>query len=333
MNATVKDISRATGYSTATVSRVINDSPLVKESTKKRVQLALNELGFQPNHAARALKLNRTGMLGVIFPNLDNGFYTYVLRGVDEMASEFNMHLLTAFTHGAQDEQSLISRMIRERRADALIVMNVTLPDSFLRQVGVGELPVVLIDRPMKKGKLASVSLDNRDGASTMTRHLLDQGHREIVFVAGPAGSYDADERLFAFRRVMKARGMAVRPESIWRGDFTESSGVRLIEQHLVSGRPLPDAIFAANDAMAIGIYRILRESGRQVPRDIALAGFDDTEVARHLGLTTVQVPMQMLGREAARMALGLIEGREPARQSVLPTRLIIRTSSQSRRV
>jgi len=328
MSATIKDICQATGFSTATVSRVLNNSPLVTEETKKRVQEALDRLSYQPHHAARALKLNRTGMIAVVFPELDNGFFTDVLRGIDEMASEFGTHLLTAFTHGPLDEEELISRMVRERRADAMILMNLTLKDAFLKQIEQWDMPVVLIDRPVRKGKLVSVGMDNRSGASAMTQHLIDAGHRSILFVGGPKDSYDAQERLAAFRITMQANRLPVPSSLIWSGDFTEAGGYRLMTEHLRLNRPLPHAIFAANDALAVGIHRALREHGTRIPENVALAGFDDTDIARHLDLTTVHVPMQMIGREAARRTLDLIEGRAIPANHILPTRLVVRGST-----
>lgn len=324
MTATIKDICRATGFSTATVSRVLNDSPLVIEATRKKVRAALKKMGYQPHHAARALKLNRTGMIGVVFPDFDNGFFSDVLRGVDETASESDVHLLTAFTHGPRDEQDLITRMIRERRVDALILMNLTFPEPFLRTLLHWDLPLVLIDRPLKNSLAASVSIDNRSGAEAMTRHLLDQGHRDIVFVAGPAGTFDADERLAAFKRTMKDAGRPVPGAAIWQGDFTEASSTRLLADHLQRNAPLPDAIFAANDAMAVGILRLLRQAGRRVPGEVAVVGFDGSDIARHLDLTTVCVPMRVMGREAAQQALNLIHG-SPPRNVILPTQLAIR--------
>ncbi|HMP90238.1 MAG TPA: LacI family DNA-binding transcriptional regulator [Kiritimatiellia bacterium] len=328
MSATIKDICRATGFSTATVSRVLNNSPLVTEETKKRVQQALDRLGYQPHHAARSLKLNRTGMIAVVFPELDNGFFTDVLRGIDEMASEFGTHLLTAFTHGPLDEEELIARMVRERRADSIILMNLTLKDAFLNQIQQWDMPVVLIDRPLKKSGLVSVGIDNRGGAAAMTQHLIDAGHRDFIFIGGPRDTFDAQERLLAFRKVMKLNRLPVPASAIWSGDFTEAGGYRLMSAHLAANRPLPDVIFAANDALAVGAHRALREHGIKVPEQVALAGFDDTDLARHLDLTTVHVPMRMIGREAARQALELLEGRSSQKHMILPTRLVVRRSS-----
>jgi LacI family transcriptional regulator len=327
VSSTIKDICKASGFSTATVSRVLHDSPLVTEDTKKRVRAALDRLGYQPHHAARALKLNRTGMVAVVFPELDNGFFTDVLRGIDEMASEFDVHLLTAFTHGRQDEEELIARMVREKRADALILMNLTLKESFLNQLRKWDMPLVLIDRPVKKGGVISVGIDNRNGVQAMTRHLIELGHHEIVYIDGPRDSHDARERRQAFLATMKNGQLAVPSDAIWSGDFTEEGGYRLMQEFLGRGTELPDAIFAGNDSMAVGVHRALRERGLRVPEDVALVGFDNTDIARHLGLTTVHVPMRLIGRESARLALELIEGKARIKHYMLPTHLEIRTS------
>ncbi len=330
MNATIKDICEATGFSTATVSRVLNDSPLVTEATKKRVRAALEKFGYQPHYAARALKLNEAENIAVVFPDLDNGFYTNVLRGVNDMASEFKKHLITAFAHSPRDEREMVLRIARERRADALILMNLTLKDAFLRQLKQWDLPVVLIDRPVAGDAHVSVGMDNRAAVAEMVRHLHQLGHRSIAFVAGPKGTYDADERLHAFQEAMAGRGLSARREMVWQGDFTEEGGARLMAERLQQNIKLPDAIFAANDQMAAGIYRVLRDANYEIPNDVALVGFDDTDVARYLGLTTLHVPMHEIGRTAARLAIALIDGPVKERRVLLPTRLVIRQSCGS---
>jgi LacI family transcriptional regulator len=323
----IKDICRLTGLSTATVSRAIHDSPLVTDATKKRVREAMAQIGYVPHHAARALKLKRTGLIAVVFPDLDNGFFTEVLRGIDEMAAEFNYHLMTSFLHGPRDDRTAITRLARERRADAIILMNLCFPIRFLRDLGQVGVPTVLIDKPLPSCSMPAVVIDNRSGVRAMTAHLVEQGFRRIVFVAGPRGTYDADQRLAEFRQA--AAEAEISPTSdIWFGDFTEASGHRLMKQFLDQNRDLPDAIFAANDAMAIGVLRALRETGRRVPQDVAVAGFDGIDVARHLGLTTIQVPMRMLGRTAARLAIDKIRGLETPARVVMPVRLEVRTSA-----
>ncbi len=327
MHVTLRDVCKRTGYSTATVSRVLNGSPLVTEATKKRVLAVVEELGYQPSHTARMLKLKRTDMLAVVFPPLDVGFFTEVLRGIDAATSEHNYHMMTAFSHGPEDERKLINRVIRERRADALILMNLTLPESYLRGLTRWGLPVTLIDRPVPRSKMASVSLDNRVGARAATQHLIEHGHKRIAFIRGPDGTYDADERLAAFRATMKEHALPVDERLIWSGRFTEPSGREAMSDWLDSGNSLPDAIFAGNDAMAIGALGVLRERGIDVPRDVALVGFDNVESARYLGLTTVNVPMRDLGAKAAQVAIDQVTRRQAGVTHRLPTELVVRNS------
>lgn len=331
---TIKDICKATGFSTATVSRVLNDSPLVTEETKRKVRAAMQRLGYRPHHAARSLKLNRTGMIAVVFPDIDHGFFTEVLLGADRRASEGGVHLLTAFSHGNRDHRELVTRMVRERRADALILMNLTLPDSFFRQFSNAGVPIVLIDRPCKIAGIGSISIDNAGGVRAMMRHLAEGGYRRVAFVAGPKGTYDADQRLLAFRRAAEELKLDVEPELVWQGDFTEAGGARAIQAYLETRRRLPEAIFASNDAMAVGILQVLRERGVRVPDDIALAGFDDIPATRLMQLTTVRVPMRELGRRAVELALSLLEsgngnGARRARHELLSTELIARESTR----
>lgn len=327
---TIKDICRVTGFSTATVSRVLNNSPLVTEETKQIVEETMKRLGYRPHHIARSLKLNRTGMIAMVFPEIDHGFYTEVLRGADQAASEHSVHLLTAFSHGERDHRDLVTRMVAERRADALILMNLTLPDAFFRLIGPMRVPIVVIDRPCRFDGIASISIDNASGIRAMADHLAQSGRRRIAFITGPRGTYDADQRLRAFRAAMKARRLETPPELIWPGDFTEAGGAKAAKLFLATGRPLPDAVFAANDAMAIGALTVFTGRGIRVPNDLAIAGFDDIPAARLLQLTTIHVPMRDLGRRAALAAIEMVGDRESSRHEVLSTRLVVRASTRS---
>lgn len=327
MHVTLRDVCKKSGFSTATISRVLNASPLVTEETRRRVLAAVEELGYQPSHAARMLKLKRTDMLAVVFPPLDSGFFTEVLRGIDGTASEYNYNLMTAFSHNPEDERKLINRFVCERRADALILMNLTLPETYLRGLTRWGLPITLIDRPVPRSKLASISLDNRSGAYAATMHLIEHGYRSITFITGPKGTYDSEERLAAFRKAMKEKGCPVDDRLIWQGRFTEPSGRETIARWLDAGQSVPDAIFAANDAMAIGAMTELRERGYEVPRDVGVIGFDNIDSAAYLGLTTVQVPMQQLGARAAEVAIQQVAQGRSDITDCLTTELVVRTT------
>lgn len=326
-HVTLFDICRKAGVSSATVSRVINNSPLVQEQTRKRVMKAIRALGYRPSHAARMLARQRTDTIGVIFPDIASGFYAEVLSGIDSVADEANYHILTAFAHGASDTQALMARFADERRVDTAILMNVyVIPDAFLRGLARAGLPTVLLDQPA--GGLPTVAIDNTGGAQQAVRHLVQLGHRRIAFICGPEGNYDAAQRHEGWRNTMLEAGLAPSPDLVYAGDYSEQSGRAAAEAMLASRKSLPDAIFSCNDAMALGILAVLREQGKRVPEDVALVGFDDVESARHLGLTSVRIPMRELGRTAAGMALALARGTKLAAQlTVMPTELMVRRS------
>jgi len=325
-HVTLFDICRKAGVSSATVSRVINNSPLVQEQTRQRVQKAIRALGYRPSHAARMLARQRTDTLGVIFPDIASGFYAEVLAGIDSVADESHYHILTAFAHGAKDTQSLMARFADERRVDAAILMNVYAhPDAFLRGLAKAGLPTVLLDQPA--AGLPTVSIDNQGGARQAVQHLVRLGHRRIAFIRGPDGNYDAAQRFSGWRETLRAAGLDPAADLVLPGDYSEQSGRAAAEALLRAGR-LPDAIFACNDAMALGALAVLREQGRRVPEDVALVGFDDMESARHLGLTSVRIPMRELGRTAAGLALALAQGSKLATSlTVMPTELMVRRS------
>ncbi len=330
MRATLHDVCRRTGLSTATVSRVLNDSPLVNPQTRAQVQKAIQALGYHPNHAARTLSRRRTDTLAAVFPEIAGGFYTEVLRGIDEIAAEHNFHLMTAFAHGQHDEEQLVQAALREHRADALVVLNLddsSLSMDLLRRAAKQNVPIVLIGRPVAARGVSSVTMDNIGGAAAAMRHLFEHGFQEVGVITGPRSNYDAQQRWLGCQRAAREAGVALARELVWPGTFTEDGGRYVMKRWLDERRRLPEAIFACNDAMATGALDVLVERGIRVPEDVALVGFDDIDAAKHLRLTTVHVPMRALGRAAAESAMRGIHGGKGPRTHTLPTNLVTRRS------
>ncbi|HMP76872.1 MAG TPA: LacI family DNA-binding transcriptional regulator [Kiritimatiellia bacterium] len=323
--ATIFDICKAAGVSSATVSRVINDSPLVHETTRRRVRSVIQKLGYRPSHAARMLIGRRSDTLGVIFPEMESFFHAEVLAGIDQAAEEAGFHVLTAFVHRGRTAPDLIRRFVEERRVDAAIFLNIQVntPGS-LRDVLRGGLPIVLLDRFVDK--LPCVAIDNPLGARLAVEHLLRIGHRRIAFLRGPSENYDAAQRLAGVRAALKRAGTSLDPALLWSGDFNEESGAAAIRRWAAARQPWPDAILACNDTMAIGMLMALRELGVGVPGRVAVMGFDDGLGANWLDLTTIRVPRRELGIQAARMALSLARGeRSEPFQLRVPVELVVR--------
>lgn len=324
---TVLDVSRQSGVSTATVSRVINQSPKVRPATRVRVLKAIRKLGYMRNHSARALARQRTDTIGVVFPGIDSGFFSEVLKGINEYAVSRDYHLMVAFSQGTDDEHDRVAEHLQAGRVDALILMNLGMSDQFVRQAAQRELPIVLIDRPVKDARVASVMIDNRNGADAAMSHLLDLGYGRIAILNGPDGTIDAEQRFEGCQRAAKRVGYELIKDLIWPGNFSWEGGYELMNNWLDSGKPLPDAMFALNDPMAMGVMESMRERGLGVPDDMALVGFDDVQAARYLGLTTVRSPMREMGRVASEAAINLVTGGRTQLEQVLATELVVRRS------
>lgn len=322
--ATVLDVSRKSGVSTATVSRVINQSAHVSPATRVRVLKAIEKLGYMRNHSARALARQCTDTIGVVFPGIDSGFFSEVLKGINEYAASRDYHLMVAFSEGTDGR---IAEYLQAGRVDALILMNLGMSDQFVRQASQRELPIVLIDRPVKDARVASVMIDNQSGADAAMSHLLGLGYKRIAILNGPDGTIDAEQRFEGCQTAAKRAGYKLDKSLIWPGNFFWKSGYELMNNWLDSGKPLPDAMFALNDPMAMGVMEAMHEHGLTVPDDMALVGFDDVQAARYLGLTTVHSPMREMGRVASEAAINLVTGGRTQLEQVLPTELVVRRS------
>ena len=332
MSVTIKDVARLAGVSVATVSRVLNQSAPVQEETRERVLRVAGKLRFSPNGAARSLSMQRTLAIGVILPDLYGEFFSELLRGMDQAAQRGGYSLLVSSSHHDAHGIEAAVRVMRGR-VDGLLVMAPDVARAALGKVLPHDIPTVLLNgRTADGGDVYTLTVDNYGGAAAMTRHLLALGHRRIGFIAGAAHNADAQQRERGHRAAMRAAGVALDPALAVRGDFTETAGMQGARDLLALAAP-PTAIFAANDAMAVGALAFLREAGIAVPDTVAVAGFDDIPVARFLNppLTSVRVGIAALGARGTALVLEALATRSPRasapRRDVLPTQLVVRGS------
>jgi LacI family transcriptional regulator len=311
----------------ASVSRVVNEKGPVREETRFRIRRAIEKLRYAPHGAARSLITRKTHTLGVLLPDLFGEFFSELIRGIDVTARERGYHLLVSGSHEDRVETQELLRAIRGR-VDGLIAFSPELDALAFEENLPAGFPVVLLDAPVKKSRYTSIQVDNYGGAFAMVRHLAGLGHRHIAFVTGPPGNHDASERLRGYRDAL-GRHAGARALEI-PGDFREDAGYRAASR-ILRGKPVPTAVFAANDAMAIGLLCAFRERRVRVPEDVALAGFDDIPIARFITppLTTVRVPIADLGSRATARLLHALEGNDgrAQRQEVLPADLVVRSS------
>jgi LacI family transcriptional regulator len=327
----IRDVARVVGVSTATVSRVINGRTGVGDAVRSRVLAAAEKLRYVPDSAARKLITGRTNTVGVLLPDLHGEFFSELVRGVDLAARRHGLQILLTATHGSALEARQAIRAMRGQ-VDALLIMSRHVDAKFLREHLEERTPVALLCARTRYGGVTHVGIDNSLGAIAMVEHLVRLGHRRIAFIAGLEENADAAERLQGYRRSL-ARLLPSQRPIVLAGRFTEESGFAA-GQRLALLDPRPEAVFAANDAMAVGCLRALREAGLRVPQDVALAGFDDLPVAQLIepALTTVRVPVRSLGEDALeQLALGL---RRPERERLtrrLSVSLIVRSSCGAR--
>ncbi len=328
--ATIRDVAREARVSVATVSRALNDSGPVRNDTRQRVHDAAENLRFTPHAGARSLITSRTNTLGVLLPDLYGEFFSEIIRGIDRSAQRAGYQLLLSSARNARDEMHGAFRAMYGR-VDGLILMapDVELAEMFAqRRDGTS---IVFINSPVTSDDACVITIDNHGGAYQMVKHLVGKGHERIAILRGAEGNHDALERLRGYRDALHECGVPRDPRFELNGDFTESAGYRSARLALKL-EPRPTAIFAANDAMAIGAISALREENVRVPDDIAVAGFDDIPIARYVSppLSSVHVPIAQLGEQAMALLLDAIvdPATDAGRRVVLPTTLVIRKSS-----
>lgn len=327
-SVTIRDVAKAAGVSIATVSRVLNDAARVTDETRDKVRAVVERMGYAPQGPGRAPLVRRTRTIGVLLPELYGEFFSEFIRGIDETAKRHGfLTLITSARREAHEIAAAVSNM--RGRVDGFLAVSPSVTARATLSEVADRYPTVLVGAGSDVGAFAALSVNNFQGAASMMKHLLSLGHRHIVFLRGPLGQVDAAERLHAVREVANWYDDVELREL--PGEYRMDAAYEAISELLADG-VRPDAIFAANDTMAVGAIAAVRDADLRVPDDIAVTGFDDIPMTRFLtpALTTVRMPIYALGERAA---LRLIEalrsggGAVPARHEVLPAELVIRSS------
>lgn len=337
---TLEEVAARAGVGRGTVSRVINGSPRVSDTTRAAVEAAVAELGYVPNTAARALAANRTDAIALVVPESESRFFAEpyfsdMLRGVGAELTDTEMQLLLIFAGSARERQRL-AQYLAAHRVDGVLLVSVHADDPLPDLLAQLEIPTVISGPRSADETLPSVDSDNFAGARSAVGHLVDRGRSVIAHIAGRLDVFGAQQRVGGYRAGLEAAGIEVDERLIVQGDFTEDGGRRAMAQ-LLDVRPDLDAVFAASDVMAAGARQALRSRDRRIPEDVALIGFDDSAIAHHMEppLTSVRQPIVEMGRAMIDVLLAEIADRRPGgartvshRQVVLPTQLVLRASS-----
>ncbi|MBN1154341.1 LacI family DNA-binding transcriptional regulator [candidate division KSB1 bacterium] len=319
MEININEIAKRAGVSIATVSRALNGSKSVRDETRQKIIRLAKELNYKPNPFARGLSKKQTDTIGVILPELVDEFFTEIIRGIDEEAYRMNRYIMLSSSHSRRNTIETLLEFMSGRRVDGVIIMAPQIGEDVTPIVQKSKRPVVMLNCAANVDHVTCFKIDNYQGAFKITEHLIGHDYSKIGMIKGPEGNFDAEERFDGFKDALLAHNIDLNQAMIVPGEFSMKSGyyglLRLMNQ-----KEKPEAVFAANDMMAIGAYGAARSSNIQIPKDLAIVGFDDIFPSRLLNprLTTVHVPIVELGMKAVRYLLKMINKEVDPRMTYL---------------
>ena len=317
---TIKDVARHARVSVTSASYALNGTGTISTATRKRVLESAAELNYHPNAFARHLKNRKTRTLGVFITRFGGSFYDEILEGIHDSVLKTDYELLVC------PESRDARKMLAHRQVDGAIIFDTKIKSDMLVRLASDSFPIVVLDRFLQDDYILPLLVDNPEGARQAFHHLYDQGARRIAFVAGAIDSYDNAERRMAFLSESEDKKLNVQ---CYDGNFTEQSGYAAAVKMIEAG-PVPEAVFCANDQMAIGFIQGVHERCMQVPEQVAVIGFDDIQLSRyiHPTLTTVRVSRFSWGSLAATQLINFLENDAPFQPARIPVELIVRESS-----
>ena len=332
---TIRDIAKKAGLSVSTVSLVINNQKNVHEETRKKVNQIVSELGYHPQRSARGLATQSSGNIGFILTedhfSLIEPFYTRIFLGSEVEARIHNYYILLTTVGTTLKKTKEIPRFLLEHNVDGIIIAG-KISASWVEYIHKSNIPLILIDYELPRLNLSSVGIDNRTGANLVVDHLHALGHSKIGFVGGDIHHPSINRRYTSYRETMKDLGLEVshRWMSTDEPNTGMNDGYEAAKKIFFDNPDSPTAIFAANDAMALGCMKYLKETGIKIPDDVALVGFDNIEAGLHVEprLTTVNVHREEIGAIAVRRMAEMIKEKSPAVTTTLtPVNLVLRES------
>lgn len=335
--ATLEGVALRAGVSRATVSRVVNGSTHVSAEIRREVEAAVNALGYVPNRAARSLVTGRTGSIGVVIAEptgrlFSDPFFPRLLRGISGLLTGHDLQLVLLMPD-SPTESERTGDYLMAGHVDGVVMVSLHGADPVLSRLSHAEVPLVLVGRPPQGISANYVDVDNRQGARSAVEHLLAAGRHTIATIAGPLDMPAGSDRLAGYREALANAGVAAATDLVAHGDFTQAGGAEAMAR-LLASRPDIDAVFAASDLMAAGALSELVSTGRLVPGDVALVGYDDSPVSTSTNppLTSVHQPIEEMGREAARLLVEAIDGADRAKRRVILATDLVKRASSARR-
>lgn len=331
--STIKDVARLAGVSVSTVSRVLNNSKPVNSDVRDRVLIAIDELGYRPNSVARTLVNKKSQLIGVVIPDIDNPFFSALVRGVEEEAKKKGYSILLCNTGGDLEQEIQYLDILKEKYAAGVVFLTARVQDEHVSFFRESKTPVVFACQPENlAGGFSSVAIDDFRAAYEGTSYLIKREHKNIGFVSGPlSDSSSGVLRVEGFKQALIDNGIDFRSEWLYEGNYRYRSGytggLKILQQ-----LERPTAIFCANDEMAVGLLSAARELDLSVPEKLSVLGFDDTVMAEIANpkLTTIRQPICAIGKYSAHTLIGEIEGGVEKQHLLLEYEIVERGSCKS---
>jgi LacI family transcriptional regulator len=324
--ATIKDVAKLAGVSISTVSYALNNVNKVSPDTKRKIEEAAKELNYQKNGLASDLKRTKTSTIALILSDLSGPFYTELIKGVQDVAVKNGYDLIACSSVGGT--QSTAVKFLKEKRVDGVIILAHNISDEIIMESAREGFPIVVLDRNLKNDHVLRVEVDNLQGGYLATEFLIKKGYSKIAYVSGPDNSRDNRMRLIGYMEAMKDYGIHCHPKWKFSGDYTRDGGYRATKVMIAQGE-LPEAVFYANDEMALGGMQAFTECAINVPEDVSIVGFDDIQLAEYISpaLTTIRQPKYEAGALSGHLIFQKLAGNRVKMYNKLSTELIERGS------
>lgn len=330
--ATVKDIAKIAGVSTATVSRALANPDKVTASTKLKVEKAAQSLGYSPNGLARSLRTQQTRTIVVVLPDIGNHFFTDIIKGIELIAHKKGYKILIGDAQHCAERAKKYFDLVFSKQADGVLSLTTDIPlQSILNADGSSKIPLVMACEYFTHSLIPSVHIDNEYSARLVVENLLKMGHYKIACISGNEKNSISISRLKGMQQSLAKNRLKMPEQYIVQGDYSLQSGYEAAQQ-LLNLSDRPSAIFCHNDEMAIGALKCAREMNIKVPEQLSLIGFDNIAFSEFCQpqLTTVNQPRQLIGETAIKLLLNILSGRKPNPEITLPAQLISRGTTMA---
>jgi DNA-binding LacI/PurR family transcriptional regulator len=335
---TLKEVAEKAGVSITTVSRVINDSEMVNAETRDRVQKAMYDMGYHPSRVAQRLRgtKGRSKLFGLIIPDIQNAFYSNIVRGIEDVAYKQNYAVILCNSDEDIEKEQFYLEVLRSESVDGIIFPPINQDSKVVKDLVKSGLPLVCVDRRLRSDEVDTVVVDNKIGAYQVTNYLLGLGHKRIGLITSAGNFSSFKERQIGYEQALTEHGIVVDPFFIGYGDQRSTESGKNLVLKMLNNKNRPSALFVTNNLFLLGALEIIHELGLRIPQDISIVGFDDMPWARSFypPLTVVAQPGYEMGRKAAELLFNRLN--DPSRGPstiVLEPKLTVRGSCKSFRM